>query len=79
LTEVWLNHPALNAMRQRRQIPLEQFSACQSCDYRPYCTGNCPALAYTLTGQVDHPSPDACLQSFLKDGGQVEAAYTPAL
>ena len=39
----------------------------------PYCTGNCPALAYTLTGEVNHPSPDACLRRFLEEGGQIPA------
>jgi hypothetical protein len=28
-------------------------------------------LAYTITGQVNHPSPDACLRDFLKEGGKL--------
>jgi hypothetical protein len=28
-------------------------------------------LAHNLTGQVDHPSPDACLRRYLEDGGKL--------
>jgi SynChlorMet cassette radical SAM/SPASM protein ScmE len=70
LAEVWQNHPVLNDLRARRSIPLADFEFCTSCTYQPYCTGNCPGLAYTLTGQVNHPSPDACLRRFLADGGR---------
>jgi SynChlorMet cassette radical SAM/SPASM protein ScmE len=71
LAEVWQHHPTLNAMRQRSQKPLTVFEFCAGCPYIPYCTGNCPGLAYSLTGQVDHPSPDACLRKFLGDGGRI--------
>jgi len=69
LDEVWQHHPALNALRARHTISLTEFEFCAGCDYLPYCTGNCPALAYTLTGQVNHPSPDACLRKFKAEGG----------
>jgi SynChlorMet cassette radical SAM/SPASM protein ScmE len=69
LAEVWQFSPALNQLRNRHAIPLTSFDFCAGCSYIPYCTGNCPGLAYTLTGMVDHPSPDACLRRFLQDGG----------
>jgi SynChlorMet cassette radical SAM/SPASM protein ScmE len=69
LSEIWRNSPALNQLRNRHSIPLTKFEFCAGCSYLPYCTGNCPGLAYTLTGQVDHPSPDACLRRFLAEGG----------
>lgn len=72
LAEIWLDHPALNDLRNRRSIPLGDFEFCRGCPYIPYCTGNCPGLAYTLTGLVNHPSPDACLRRFLADGGSLE-------
>ena len=50
---------------------MTEFEFCAGCAYVPYCTGNCPGLAYTLTGQVDHPSPDACLRRFLEEGGRI--------
>ena len=68
---VWLNHPALNRLRTRHYIPLGNFEFCSECEFINHCTGNCPALAYTLTGQENHPSPDACLKRFLEDGGRL--------
>jgi SynChlorMet cassette radical SAM/SPASM protein ScmE len=72
LIEVWQNHPELDSLQNRRSIPLESFDFCAGCEYSSYCTGNCPGLAYTLTGQVNHPSPDACLRRFLADGGRLD-------
>lgn len=71
LMDIWQNHPEMNRMRNRRRIPLSEFEFCQGCDYINYCTGNCPALSYTLLGKEDHPSPDACLKRFLEDGGRL--------
>ena len=71
LVDIWRNSPELNALRQRRAIPLAAFDFCADCPYTSYCSGNCPGLAYSLTGQVDHPSPDACLRRFLIDGGRI--------
>lgn len=71
LADIWRNSPALNQLRRRVTIPLSGFEFCAGCPYIPYCTGNCPGLAYTLTGKVDHPSPDACLRSFLAGGGAI--------
>ena len=69
LLQVWQESPALDRLRRRAQIPLSKFEFCADCDYMPYCSGNCPALAYALTGEVDHPSPDACLRHFLQQTG----------
>jgi SynChlorMet cassette radical SAM/SPASM protein ScmE len=69
LAEIWRDSPALNQLRHRHTIPLARFDFCAGCPYIPYCTGNCPGLAYSLTGMIDHPSPDACLRRFLKEGG----------
>ena len=71
LMEVWQHHPELVRLRERRKIPLGEFQFCEECRYIPYCTGNCPALAYTLLGKEDHPSPDACLKRFLEAGGRL--------
>jgi len=71
LADVWQNSTVLNRLRSRHTIPLSGFEFCAGCPYIPYCTGNCPGLAYTLTGTVDHPSPDACLRSFLAGGGAI--------
>ena len=71
LQEVWQKHPALKKMRGRQKIPLSDFEFCQGCDHINYCTGNCPALAYTILGKENHPSPDACLKRFLEAGGRL--------
>lgn len=74
LREVWQGHPILKEMRQRRNIPLNSFEFCRGCKYIPYCTGNCPATAYTMTGKVNHPGPDSCLRKFLEEGGRLPGA-----
>ena len=71
LREIWRTHPELKDIRERRFIPLSDFKFCEGCDYLNYCTGNCPALAYTLCGKVNHPSPNACLKRFLEAGGRI--------
>ena len=71
LREVWQNHSELRRLRERRKIPLSDFEFCQGCDYINFCAGNCPALAYTIVGEENHPSPDSCLRQFLKEGGRL--------
>ena len=71
LQEIWQEHPELERLRERQRIPLSNFEFCQSCEYINYCTGNCPALAYTILGKENHPSPDACLKRFLEAGGRL--------
>jgi SynChlorMet cassette radical SAM/SPASM protein ScmE len=78
LRQVWQDHPALKRLRERREIPLSGFPFCEGCPYIPYCTGNCPALAYTLVGEENHPSPDACLRRFLEQGGRLPGERSPA-
>lgn len=68
---VWREHPELKRLRERRRIPLRDFAFCQGCPYVSYCTGNCPAVAYTRTGREDQPNPDDCLWRFLKEGGRL--------
>ena len=70
LEDIWQKHPELKDLRERRDIPLSKFTYCKDCAYTNYCTGNCPALAYTLTGKVNCYSPDACLKRFLEEGGK---------
>ncbi len=71
LAEIWQHSLALNQLRNRHTIPLTEFEFCAGCSYIPYCTGNCPGLAYSITGQIDHPSPNACLRLFLEEGGTI--------
>jgi SynChlorMet cassette radical SAM/SPASM protein ScmE len=71
LRDVWQNHAELKALRERHLIPLGAFAFCRGCEYIPYCTGNCAGMAYTMTGKVHHPAPDACLRKFIEEGGQL--------
>ncbi len=71
LEEAWRNHPELNRFRNRTSIPLSDFEYCRGCDFMNYCTGNCPALAFTLLNDPYQPSPDACLKRFLEEGGKL--------
>jgi SynChlorMet cassette radical SAM/SPASM protein ScmE len=69
--DIWLRSPALNALRMRQTIPLTVFEFCKGCEYIPYCTGNCPGIAYNLIGEINHPNPDDCLRRFLVEGGEI--------
>ncbi|WP_207691029.1 SynChlorMet cassette radical SAM/SPASM protein ScmE [Desulfonema limicola] len=71
LADIWQNSPVLNQIRSRSAISLKEFEFCRGCVYIPYCTGNCPGLAYSITGQINHPSPDSCLKRFLDAGGEI--------
>ncbi len=71
LKDIWQNHPKMIEMRQRAQIPLNDFDFCKDCDYIPYCTGNCPGLSYNRTGNEQQPSSDECLRRFLDEGGKL--------
>jgi len=66
---VWRDHAKLKDLRERRKIPLGKFNFCRRCVYIPYCTGGCPAEAYTVTGNENHPNPASCLRRFLERGG----------
>lgn len=76
LLSVWQDHPTLGRLRQRTRTPLSDFEFCRQCHYVPYCTGNCPALAYNILGVDHHPSPDACLKRFLEAGGRLPQALS---
>ncbi|MBN1832480.1 MAG: SynChlorMet cassette radical SAM/SPASM protein ScmE [Deltaproteobacteria bacterium] len=71
LKEVWQDHPELKRLRERYKIPLSSFTFCRGCQFVDFCTGNCPALAYQMVGDENHPSPDACLKRFLEQGGRL--------
>jgi SynChlorMet cassette radical SAM/SPASM protein ScmE len=71
LIDIWNYAPDLLKLRARKTVSLDTFEFCRSCRFIPYCTGNCPALAFSLLGKTEHPSPDACLSRYLSEGGQV--------
>lgn len=65
LQEIWLRHSTLITLRQRRSIPMQQVPGCETCAWAPFCNGNCPGLAYELTGDFNHANPEDCYNKFL--------------
>jgi SynChlorMet cassette radical SAM/SPASM protein ScmE len=60
LQEVWLNHPTMSALRQRRDIPLSSLETCRDCAYQGFCTGGCPAGALYANGDFNTRNPMSC-------------------
>jgi len=71
LLDVWKDNTTLCAFRSRANIELATFDYCRDCDYSDYCTGNCPGVAFTMTGDAHQPAPDACYKLFLEQGGRL--------
>jgi SynChlorMet cassette radical SAM/SPASM protein ScmE len=69
LAEIWRTHPTLQALRERRSVPMEQVSGCENCEWLLYCNGSCPGLAYELTGNFNCSNPEDCYRRFLKETG----------
>lgn len=70
LASAW-RHPKLELLRARRDVSLDSFPTCRRCPYRPYCTGNCPALGPHPERNINAPAVDACLRHFLDEGGHI--------
>jgi SynChlorMet cassette radical SAM/SPASM protein ScmE len=60
LQEIWLHHPVLAQMRNRRTIPLETLETCRGCPYQGFCTGGCPGVTMFLTGELNARNPMDC-------------------
>ena len=64
LQEIWLNHPLMNALRQRGVIPLQSLATCRDCPYQGFCTGGCPGGAVFLTGEMNARNPADCYRIY---------------
>ena len=62
LRQVWLEHPLMNAGRQRREIPLSSLDTCRECRYQGFCTGGCPGGAVYLNGELNTRNPFDCFR-----------------
>jgi SynChlorMet cassette radical SAM/SPASM protein ScmE len=60
LQQVWLHGAAMEAMRERRYIPLESLETCQGCKYQGFCTGGCPGAPVFLYGDMNAIDPLSC-------------------
>ena len=72
LGEIWREHPLMQELRQRREIPLESLEPCSTCDYQGYCTGGCPGGALFLNGDFNTRNPMDCYRILIG-----EEDYTP--
>jgi len=64
LTEVWRNSPAINAVRYRRQIPIQSLPSCKDCTYAGFCTGGCPASVMAKFDRLNARDPLVCYRMF---------------
>jgi len=65
--EIWKKDVTLEALRERRQIPMSRVQGCGDCEWAPYCNGGCPGLAYEMTGGFDMANPHDCYRQFLEE------------
>ena len=64
--DIWTSHPALQALRNRRSIPLSRVPGCEECGWNQYCNGSCPGLAYEAFGDFERANPNDCYRRFLE-------------
>ena len=60
MRDVWLTHPIMIALRQRREIPLTSLPICKECEYQGFCTGGCPGGAEYSNGDFNTRDPMSC-------------------
>jgi len=60
LQDLWLDHPIMKGLRQRRDIPLRSLETCQDCNYQGFCTGGCPGGAVYASGDFNLRNPETC-------------------
>ena len=62
LQQVWLNHPSINAVRQRRSIPTRSLPTCRDCAYAGFCNGGCPGMVMNVTDRLNARDPMVCFR-----------------
>jgi len=77
LREIWKTHPTLQALKDRRQIPMDRVPGCEDCEWAPFCNGSCPGLAYEMTGDFNRANPHDCYRKFLEETGMKSILDTP--
>ena len=66
-SEIWSEHPLLEALKSRRNIRMTDVPGCEDCEWTSFCNGGCPGLAYEMTGDFNRANPHDCFKSFLKE------------
>jgi SynChlorMet cassette radical SAM/SPASM protein ScmE len=67
LREVWLAHPNINIVRERRRIPITEVEECRGCEYAGFCTGGCPGTVMSKTGVLNAIDPLVCYKKYLQE------------
>lgn len=65
LQYAWLNSPAINAVRLRREVPLSALPECNDCRYTGFCTGGCPAVVMANSHRLIGIDPSTCYRIML--------------
>jgi len=73
IRDIWRSHPHLRALRERRQIPMDDVAECKGCEWTAFCNGSCPAVQFGLTGSLHRPDPADCYRRFVAEVGHVPA------
>jgi SynChlorMet cassette radical SAM/SPASM protein ScmE len=68
MKDAWLHHPAINAVRYRRQIQIASLSSCRECPYIGFCTGGCPASVMSRQGRLYAADTASCLRTLSGNG-----------
>jgi len=67
LQDAWLRSPAINAVRQRRKIPLSALPECAGCRYTGFCAGGCPASVLAKSGKLIGTDPTSCYRAYAQE------------
>ena len=73
LKEVWMHHPSINVVRQRRQIPVSDLETCRDCPYAGFCTGGCPATVMAKTDRLNARDNLSCYRIYKGEDPYCEA------
>ena len=65
--QVWLNHPSINAVRERSSIPTSSLDTCHDCSYAGFCNGGCPGMVLNTGDQLNARAPMSCYRIQLEE------------
>jgi SynChlorMet cassette radical SAM/SPASM protein ScmE len=72
IISIWRTHPHLEALRNRRNVPMKAVPGCEGCEWVEFCNGSCPGLACEMTGDFNRGNPHDCYRRFLKQISEEE-------
>ena len=79
IREIWRGHPHLRALRERREIPMDDLAECQGCEWTAFCNGSCPAVQFGLTGSLRRPIPRTATAASSRRWAMSQPFETPPL